>query len=242
VSLAATEMLEAERRFFVDGGEEALALARRARATFESFGLEDSLARARAVEGMALFRLGRAEEALEAFRGTLGVFEARSLWSNYVSVLNNVSVCLVKLGRLDEARREYARALRRLSRREHRSIVAFIRHGLAEVLFAAGHYRQAARSAARARRLYDDCGLRANALKAWLFEVQSWARGGELARAREAYEGFRASIAADQSLDPSVTRQIEEALSGLDPDFRNIDELRQQAETVLPPSWRGMSA
>jgi tetratricopeptide (TPR) repeat protein len=242
VSLALVEHLESQRRFFVGLGEEALVLARRAAATFEAYGLEDTLARARVSEGMALLLLGRAEEALEVYRGALAVFESRSLWSNYVGVLNNVAVCLVELGRLDEARREYARALRRLSRDEHRSFLAFIRHGLAEVLFAAGHYREAARSLAHARRLYEECGLRANVLTAWLFEAESWARSGDLARARDALEACRGRIAGDRSLDPSVARQVEDALSGLDPDFRNIAQLRHQAEAILPRCWRGMSA
>jgi tetratricopeptide (TPR) repeat protein len=242
VSLALVEIFESQRRFFVGHGEEALVLARRAAATFEAYGLEDTLARARGSEGMALLRLGRAEEALEAYRGALAVFEGRSLWSNYVGMLNNVAVCLVELGRLDEARREYARALRRLSRKEHRSFLAFIRHGLAEVLFAAEHYREAARSLAHARRLYDECGLRANVLTAWLFEAESWARSGDLARARDALEACRGRIAKDRSLDPSVARQVEKALSGLDPDFRNIAQLRQQAEAILPQCWRGISA
>ena len=242
VSLASVELLEAQRRFFVGRGDEALTLARRAAATFEALGLEDSLARARGAQGMALFGLGRAEEALAAFRGALAVFESRSLWSNYVGMLNNAAVCLMKLGRLGEARREYARALRRLSRAEHRSFLAFIRHGLAEVLFAAEHYPHAARSLAHARHLYGQCGLRANALTAWLFEVESWARNGNLVRARETFAALRASIAADRYLDPSAARHVEQALSGLDPEFRNIAELRQQAEAVLPSSWRGMTA
>ena len=241
-SLALVEQLEAQRRYFIGRGEEALVLSRRAAATFEALGLDDSRARARGSEGMALFLLGRAEESLAAHRSTLPIFKARSLWTNYVVALNNTAVSLVKLGRLDEARREYARALRRLSREKHPSILAFIRHGLAEVLFAAARYREAAQSLVHARRLYDQEGLRANALTAWLFEVESWARSGDLARARVVLSAFSRSLSADRSLDPSVSGQIEKALSGLDQDFRNIAELRRQAESILPPSWRGMSA
>lgn len=241
-SLALVEHLESQRRFFVGRGEEALVLARRAARTFEEFGLEDSLARARGSEGLALFSLGQVDDALGAFRRALAVFQSWGLWSNYVGAVNNIAVCLVKLNRLDEARREYARALRRLSRDEHRSFLAFIRHGLAEVLFAAGHYREAARSLVHARRLYDECGLQANVLTAWLFEAESWARSGDLARARDVFEAFRGRIVQDRSLDPSVARQVEKALSGLDPDFRNIAQLRQQAEAILPRCWRGMSA
>jgi tetratricopeptide (TPR) repeat protein len=242
LGLATVEILEAQRRYFTGAGEEALVLARRAAATFQVYGLEDSLARARGVEGIALFRIGRVEEALAAHRSTLPVFEAHGLWTNYVLALNNSAVYLVKLGRLDEARREYARALRLLSGHEHTSILAFIRHGLAEVLFATEHYREAARSVGHAHRLYVACGLRANALAAWLFEVESWARSGDLERAHETLAAFKRSLAADPSLDPSVARDVEKALSGLAPDFRNIADLRQQAELALPPSWRGMSA
>jgi tetratricopeptide (TPR) repeat protein len=240
--LAFAEMLEAQRRFMIGSSEEALILARRASATFRLYGLEDAVARARGVEGMALFGLGRVQESLEAFRSTLGVLEAQALWSNYVSALNNVAVCLVKLGRLDEARREYARVLRRLSRKDHRSFLASVRHGLAEVLFAAGRYRQAAHSLMQARRLYVECGMRASVFSAWLFEVESWALSGDLARAREALAAFQSAVAADPSLDFSTARQIEKALSGLDPSFANIAELRKEAESFLPPSWRGMSA
>jgi tetratricopeptide (TPR) repeat protein len=242
VSLAVVEQLESQRRFFVGLGEEALVLARRAAGTFEEFGLEDSLARARGSEGMALLRLGRPEEALKAYYEALAVFESRALWSNYVGIVNNIAVCLVKLGRLGEARREYARALRHLSRNEHRSLLAFIREGLAEVLFAAERYRQAARALAEARRLFVESGLRANALTTWLFEAESWARAGDLALARQTLAAFQSHLAADRSLDITVARGVEKALTGLDPELRNIAELRQQAEAFLPPSSRGLSA
>ena len=57
LGLAAVEILEAHRRYFIGSGEEALVLARRAAATFQVYGLEDALARARGVEGLALFRV-----------------------------------------------------------------------------------------------------------------------------------------------------------------------------------------
>jgi tetratricopeptide (TPR) repeat protein len=242
LGLAGVEILEAQRRFFTGSGEEALVLARRAAATFEIYGLDDSLAKARGVVGIALFRIGRVEEALAAQRSTIPVFEAHGLWTNHAIALNNAAVCLVKLGRLAEARREYARALRLRSGQERPSILAFIRHGLAEVLFAAERYREAARSVSHAHRLYAACGLRANALTAWLFEVESWARSGDLERAQETLAAFKQSLAADRSLDPSVARDVEKALADLAPDFRNIADLRRQAELALPPSWRGMSA
>ncbi len=242
VSLASVEYHESERRSFTGQGKEGLLLARRAAATFESLGLEDSLARAQVTEGLALFDIGRQEEALGAYRLALPVFEKRKLWSNYVGALNSIGTSLLKVGRINEARREYARALKRFSREQHRSFLAFIRQGLAEILFSAGRYREAATSLAQAIRLYGQCGLFANSLTASLFEIESWARSGDLVRARHRLEIFRAEVARHSALDPSVARQIEEALSGANPDFERIAELRQQAERLLQERLRAVPA
>ncbi len=233
VSLALVEHLESQRRSFTGKGHEGLLLARRAVATFEALSLEDLYARAKVAEGNALFQLGRQEEAVAVYRVALPVFERQGLWSNYVGALNNIGASLQKLGRLDEARREYARALKRLSRERHRSFLAFVRHGLADVLFSAGHYREAALSLAQATRLYADCGLFAGSLAASLFEVESWARSGDLVRARHRLEIFRGQVARHGALDPSVARQIEDALSGNHPDFEKITDLRQHAKGIL---------
>ncbi|MGH9390982.1 MAG: tetratricopeptide repeat protein, partial [Vicinamibacteria bacterium] len=233
VSFAIVEYHESQRRSFIGRGLEGLVLARRAVATFEALELEDLYARAKATEGLALSKLGRPEDAIAAYRVALPVFVRGGLWSNYVGTLNSIGTALHRLGRLDEARREYARALRCVSRERHRSFLAFIRHGLADVLFSAGHYREAALSLAQASRLYYECGLAASALKASLFEIESWARAGDVGRALRRLGVFRADVARHRALDLSIARQIEVALSGQDPDFQRVAELRLQAEGAL---------
>lgn len=242
VTLAQVEHLESQRRAFTGRGEEALVLARRAAATFEAREMEDALARARQAEGLALFDLGRQEEAVEAYRFALPIFKRRNLWSNYVVALNSIGTSLLKMGRFDEARREYAHALRRLSRDENRPLLAAIRHGLADILFSAGRYREAAMSLSRASRTYSECGLLARSLTASLFEIESWARAGELGRARHRLEIFRVDVARCGALDPSVTQQIADALAGNHPDLEALDGLRQQSEEVLHQRLGGMPA
>lgn len=232
-SLAIVEHIESQRRSFVGKGEEALILARRAERTFEELGLEDLAARARGSEGVALAGLDRDEEAVDRYRSALPVFERLGLWSNYVGVLNNIGTCLAKLGRLEEARREYARALRKLSRERDRSFVAYIRHGLADVLFGANRYREAAISLSQAARLYREAGLAASALTAALFEVESWARHGDVARARHRLDLFLDDVARQGALDASVSREIDGALSGGTPDLERIAGLRQRTEEIL---------
>lgn len=236
VSLAFTEHMEAQRRSFIGRGREGLLLARRAGKTFEAFGLEDWVARAKVVQGLALFDLGRQEEAVEAYRTALPVFERLQLWSNYVGALNSVGTSLQKLGRLDEARREYARALRRLSREQHRSHLALIRHGLADVLFSARRFRDSAISYAQASRQYADCGLFARTLISSLYEIESWARHGDVLRARHRLDLLQNEIARAGGLDAGVLRQIGEALSGQNPDFELLASLRDLALTGLEDS------
>jgi tetratricopeptide (TPR) repeat protein len=177
--------------------------------------------------------LDRLDEAVEVLRNSLPVFEKHGLWSNYVGALNNLGATLAKAARLDDARREYARALRRLSRERDRSFVAYIRHGLAEVLFAAGRYREAAISLAQAARLYRECGLAASALMASLFEVESWARQGDLGRARHRLDLFLAEVGRQGALDPSLTGEIEQALSGGHADLGRVADLRHRTEAIL---------
>jgi len=233
VSLASVEYHESQRRSFTGSGREGVLLARRAEATFKQMGLEDNVARAQAAEGVALSMLGRDEEAVEAFRGGLAVFERMELWSNYVAAVNSIGTCLVRLGRLDEARREFARALRRVSRERRSSSVAFIRDGLAQVFFSARRFREAAVSFAQATRLYVQSGLLANALIASLFEIESWARQGDMARARHRLEIFRTGVAKQGALDPSISTRIQDALLGLNPDLERVAELRQLAEGIV---------
>ena len=242
LSLAIVEALESQRRSFTGRPAEALTLARRAMLTFEALEVEDHLARARVVEGLALARLGRTEEAIDSYRRAQLVFERLELWSNYVSAVNSIATALVKDGALDEARREYARALRKLSREQHRSFTGFVRQGLGEILFAAGRYREAALSMALAARTYAKSGLPFRTFLASLFEIESWARFGDLNRARHRMELFKTEVARYPALDPSITRQITDSLAGANPDLQRLSELRQEASKALREELRKESA
>jgi tetratricopeptide (TPR) repeat protein len=235
--LAIVELTEAQRRGFVHEGRTALSLARRARATFEARGLEDLAARALVAEAHGFLDLDQYEEALRVCRQALPVFERYEIWSNYVGGLNSIATFLVKLGRLDEARQEYARALRRFSRETHGFWLGYLRIGLAETLFAAGRYREAALFAARAAEVFRSFALSATALTASLLEVESWARHGNLDRARHRLELFQQEI-RDQVLDPAVTRDIADALSGSNPDFERLASLRQAVQEILQHAKR----
>lgn len=232
-SLAIVELTESQRRSFVREGAAAFALARRARRTFEVRGLEDLAARAMVAEGLACFTLGRLEESVSSYRAALPVFERYELWTNYVGAQNSIGVSLYKLGRVDEARRDYARALRRFSREQHKSWLGFLREGLGEILFSAGRFREAAIAFARASGLYSESGLRPNALIALLREAEAWLRQGEAGRARHRLQIFLNEVTRDRTLDPAVLRELAEDLSGTEPDFARIAELRQQVVNQL---------
>jgi tetratricopeptide (TPR) repeat protein len=232
-SFAYIELIESQRRFFSGEPDAALALASRARHTFDSYGLEDLAARATVAEGLALRGLGRFEDAVQRYRLALPVFERYELWSNYVGALNSLGTALHQLGRLDEARREYARALRRFSREQHRSWLGYLQYGLAEVLFSGRRFRHAAMSLSRAARYFADVGLRASALLAKLHEIESWARHGDVPRARHRLELFVNELAKDRTLDRTVALQLAQALSGEHPDFERIGILRQEAEQQI---------
>jgi len=243
ISLALVEHLESQRRSFAGKAGEGLVLARRAAATFESLGLEDSLARARVSEGNALFFLQRDQEALEAFRAALPSFERGELWSNYVGCLNNLGECLFKMGRLDEARREYARALRRVARERQPAWVAFIRHGLANLLLSAKRYREAAISLSQAARLFQELGLAANALTASLLEIETWALSGDVVRAGHRLELLRKEVGRYEQLDSSLKRRLEEALTRENADFQRVSEVRRHVGEMLQEQlWRESSA
>ena len=233
VSLATTEQLESQRRIFSGRGSEGLTLIRRAAGTFEDLDLSDSVARAQVVEGLALFSLRRFEEAIEKYRRALPVFEGRSLWSNYVGAVNSLGTALSQVGRLGDARREFARALRRLSREQHRSWVGFIRMSLAEVLLSSDRCRDAAVSSAQAARVFAESGLTLHRLKACLFEIESWARAHDLPRARHRFQVFRQEVGRLGGLDGEISRQLEEVLSGSNPDFQKVSELRREAAEYL---------
>ena len=233
VGLAIVEHVEAQRRFLLDRGAEALVLARRAKTSFELLGLEELSAKADVAVGSALQKLGREEEALPLLSSALEIFEKRGVWSNYVGTLNTFATCLQNLDRLDEARRAYARALRALSHDRDRSFLASTRYGLAEVLFAAGRFREAAASFSRTSRLYDELGLIANSLTASLWEIESRARAGELSRAIHRLEIFERRVHQLGGMDPRVTRELHSALQGNNPDLARLTELRRRAQDIV---------
>jgi len=233
VSFAMVEYSESQRRSFAGLPGEGALLARRAAASFAAAGLEDYVARSRVAEGIALAKLNREEEALAAFRAAAAVFLERQLWSNYVGAVNAAGACLMRAGRLAEARREFARALKSVSRDRHAAWVPYIRNGLANVLFSAGSYADAAKAFSQTARLFAELNLVGQTLIASLYEIESWALAGDHARAGHRLELFRAEVARHRALDPAIIGQLEAALSGENPDFREIANLRQRAEEIL---------
>jgi tetratricopeptide (TPR) repeat protein len=242
MSLAAVELFESQRRAFAGEPAAGLSLAGRARATFEELELGDYVARGRVAEGISLSKMGRENEALDAFRSALPVFRERELWSNYLGALSALAAVLSAMGRLDEARREYARALKSVSRERHAAWVGYIRYGLALVLFRARNYRDAALAFLQAGRLFREEGNIANALTVSLYEVESWALSGDLARAAQRFEIFRAEVARHDALDPVIVRQLATALSGSDPNLEEVALLRESAGQLLRARFEGMSS
>jgi tetratricopeptide (TPR) repeat protein len=234
-NLAIVELNESQRRSFIGRGRSARILARRARGTFEDRGLDDLAAQALVTEGLAFYDLDMQEEAVAAYRLALPVFERAGLWSNYVGALNSLATSLTKLGRLDEARAECARALRRFSSREHRSWQGFLRIGIAELLHSAGRFQEGAHSAAAAGRVFSDSGLRANALIAWLLEIDCWAKQGNGERARARLESLVRAVERDEaSVTRTVRRELEAALHSPDPRFRRLASLRTRLVEQIP--------
>jgi tetratricopeptide (TPR) repeat protein len=238
LSFALVEQIESQRRSLSGDGRSALLLVRRARKTFEAHGMEDYAARAMVCEGLAHCALEAHEEAVLAFRGALPVFERHQLWSNYIGALNSSANSLTRLGRFEEARREYARLLRRFSHDEHRYWLGYVRIGFAEALFAARRFDEAARAAAQAGGVFGEAGLRAHQLIALLLEVESWARHGDLDRARGRLDVFRAEVERDHALDPAVQRELVAALSGANPDYENVSSLRRRVGDLLEERYR----
>lgn len=231
--LALTEYHESQRRSFVEEPAQGLALARRARSTFDSLGVEDYAARARVTEGIALSGLGRDEEATLLYRAAIREFERGGKWKNFVSAINSLGVSLVRLGRLDEARREYSRALRKLSHENHPALFAFTRLGLAEVLESAGRHADAAKSFVQAARAFDAVGLAGDALITSLREIESWARSGDTARALHRLGIFRAAVERLGALDAFIVGQLEDAISGRASGFERLGELRRSVADSL---------
>jgi tetratricopeptide (TPR) repeat protein len=242
ISFALVEFVESQRRSLAGDGRTALPLARRARQTFEDHGMEDYAARALVAEGLAHSILENHEEAVGTYRSALPIFERHGLWSNYVGALNNAATSLTKIGRFEEARREYARALRRFSQDRHRYWLGYLRIGLAEALFAAARYSEAALAASRAESVFEAAGLRAHQLISLLLEVECWARHGNLARARQRLELFRAEVARDHALDPAVQKELVAALSGTNPDYQTISTLRRRIDDLLEERYRTANA
>jgi len=241
IRLALTEYHESQRRSFGGRPAEGLVLVGRASRTFRTYGLEDWIARARGAEGIALSLLGRDEEAAECFRDVTPVFESRGMWTNYVSAVNSLGTSLARLGRVAEARREYSRALKKVSRKEYPALLAAIRYGLASLLFSAGRYAEAAKAFGQAGAVFQDLRQVGDALMSSLSEIESWARSGDTARAFHRLEIFRAEVDRREALDPFIVGQLEEALSGREPDFEKVAELRRRAEEILRENLRAAS-
>ncbi|HEX9303196.1 MAG TPA: tetratricopeptide repeat protein [Thermoanaerobaculia bacterium] len=239
--LALTEYHESQRRSFAGKPAEGLLLVRRAIRTLEIYGVEDFVARARVAEGVALSLLGRDEEAIACFRAVTPVFESHGLWKNYVSAVNSLGTSLGQLGRLAEARREYSRALKKVSRKKYPALLAFTRHGLASLLFSAGRYAEAAKAFGQAGALFQDLHQVGDALLSSLYEIESWARSGDAARALHRLEIFRAEVDRREALDPFIVRQLGQALSGREPDFEKASDLRRRAEEMLRENLKAAS-
>jgi tetratricopeptide (TPR) repeat protein len=242
IRLALTEYHESQRRSFSGKPGEGLCLIRRALRTLELYGMDVWVARARAAEGIALSQLGRDQEAVACFRSVAAMFESQGLWKNYVSAVNSLGTSLGQLGRISEARREYSHALRKVSREKYPALLAFTRHGLATLMFSAGRYAEAAKAFGQTRLLFQDLRQVGDALLASLYEIESWARSGDTARALHRLQVLRAEVDGRDSLDPFIVGQLGEALSGRVPDFERVGELRRRAEDMLRESLKTASA
>lgn len=228
ISLAMVELAESQRRTFAGQGNTALALAARSRVSFEARGLDDTAARALIGEGMALGKaLNRREDSIDAYLRALPVIERFEQWPNYIGLLNSLATSFNKLGRFYEARRVYARALRRFSAKQHRAWSGFLRVGLAETLFAAGRFHDAAIAFGRATLTFRATSLVPNALLSALFEIESWARSGDLDRARRRLDVFLKELQREK-LDKTFSQEVRGCLNGKSPDYERLAALRGQ--------------
>ena len=230
---AQVELAESQRRSFLGRPVEGLILVDRAAATFETYGLEDQVARARGARGIAFGYLTRHEEAVIEFRAALASFERFELWSAYVSMLNGLGFTLVRMGQLGAARREFARALRRVSRSSEPAVHAFVRANLARILLEAGKYADAARAFAASARLFRTQGAELDALTAMLAEVECHARAGAPAEATAAFGRFRQVVEHLEVIDGSLLESLGAVLTGETPDVDLFEVLRRQAEEAL---------
>jgi tetratricopeptide (TPR) repeat protein len=236
--LASVELVEAQRRAFLDRAEEALHLADRARGTFQALGLEDEAARAAGAHALALSYLGRDEEALAEFRGALPALAEAGRWNTYVSFLNGVGVCLLRLGRVHEARREYALALRKVSREARPAVHAFVRANLARTLFRGGRYDEAARAFGSAASMFEAQGSLVDHLAMGLFRVEALARAGNGPAARSLLLSLQQTVREQDAIDGDVLASLEEILSGETVDFDLLATLRARAENQIEERLR----
>lgn len=236
--LASVELVEAQRRAFLDRAEEALHLADRARGTFQALGLEDEAARAGAAHAIALSYLDRDEEALAEFRTLLPVLAGFERWNTYVSTLNGIGGCLLRLERVTEARREYARALRLVSREARPAVHSFIRANLARTLYQGGRFVEAARAFGAAATLFATQGATADELQMGLFRVEALSRSGALFEARKALEALGEDLRASNAVDSDILRSLEAALAGDIPDVDLVATLRSRAERQIATRLR----
>lgn len=236
--LASVELVEGQRRAFLDRAGEALCLAGRARLTFQALGLEDEAAKAGGAQAIALSYLGRDAEAVEEFRQVLPVLASHGRWNTYVSALNGLGACLLRLGRLDEARREYARALRSVSRESRPAIHAFIRANLARTLLEGGRFADAARALEDAARLFALQGATSDELTMRLLLVEALARAGATARAREVFQILNEHIRDLGAVDSELVESLEAALQGDLPDLDLLAVLRDRAEEQISDRLR----
>lgn len=232
-NFALVELQESQRRTFSGLPSEGIYLARRAWATFRAFNQEDYAARCEAAIALGLSALDRDEEAVQACRRALPVFARLALWSSYAATLGNMAYFLVKLTRLDEATWEYARAFRRVSSEAGPAIEAMLHHNLAGLLYRAERYPEAARHFQKAADRFDRVGRLAESLMASLLEVEAYARLGQRDQAVELFDAFRHRVDRLDALDGAILRTLEDAFSGVNPDFEEIGKVRDEAEEML---------
>jgi len=178
---------------------------------------------------MGLGVLGRHEAAVTAYWEAVPEFEKRHLWSNDIGALNSLGLVLTRLGRFDQARSAYAKALRRFSRDEHSSWMPLIRHGLAELLFASGRYIDAAHSFRDVKNAISELPFGYWHLKWGLQEIKTWARAGEVDRARVLLEELSEEAKRQGALEAKMLRRLKSSLSGKNPNLERLGALREES-------------
>ncbi|MBK9374269.1 MAG: zf-HC2 domain-containing protein [Holophagales bacterium] len=234
--LASVELVEAQRRAFLDRAEEALHLADRARGTFQALGLEDEAAKAGGAHATALSYLDRDEEAIAEFRALLPVLSSHERWNTYVSTLNGIGACLLRLG-ARKLRREYARALRLVNREARPAVHSFIRANLARTLYQGGRFAEAARAFGAAATLFATQGATADELQMSLFQVEALSHPAPRGAARR-FEDVGEVLRASNAVDSDILRSLEAALAGDIPDVDLVATLRSRAERQIATRLR----